>query len=291
MPRSTSREECYLFCTLAARSRINLVESLETVGRDLQEVAPTCHFAVPRVWEKQYATVAIKLQQATWFGRWAYHLAIGVGRRAAPHRILGDAPPLGLRLLEALASRFVLRNIRQLLGIERARWLSTAAAPIAPELIEWYWTLGRPMYEVYGQTTARVRTRSREGVQPNLVLAGNWPEGKPAVLGVTRHAQLRHGRRRNADVVVRALQAAGRPEPTGEKVIAVIEAMGETIDPFGYCMTFRADDHKGVDESVESVWGGVDQDVSRPEERLLRPHSEPRSDRLDATDADPLGGY
>ncbi len=54
---------------------------------------------------------------------------------------------------------------------------------------------------------------------------------------------------RNADVVVRALEAAG-PEPTGEKVIAAIQAMGEHIDPFGYRMTFGADDHKGVDESV-----------------------------------------
>jgi long-chain acyl-CoA synthetase len=52
------------------------------------------------------------------------------------------------RVLDVL----VLKNIRILLGIDRARWLSTAAAPIAPELIEWYWALGRPMYEVYGQT-------------------------------------------------------------------------------------------------------------------------------------------
>ena len=46
----------------------------------------------------------------------------------------------------------MLKNIRRLLGIDNARWLSTAAAPIAPELIDWYWSLGKPMYEVYGQT-------------------------------------------------------------------------------------------------------------------------------------------
>ena len=142
----------YLFCMLAVRCRVNLVESLETVDRDLQEVAPTCHFAVPRVWEKQYATVSIKLKQAGWIGRRAYRMAINLGRRAAPYRIEGDAPPLGLRWIEALTSRFVLRNIRCMLGIERARWLATAAAPIAPDLIAWYWALGRPMYEVYGQT-------------------------------------------------------------------------------------------------------------------------------------------
>ncbi|MEM7355743.1 MAG: AMP-binding protein, partial [Acidobacteriota bacterium] len=120
----------YLFCMLAIRSRINLVESLETVDRDLQEVAPTCHFAVPRVWEKQYATVSIKLKQATWVGRWAYEKALAVGRRAAAYRIRGEAPPLGLRLIEAVTGRWVLRNVRRFLGIDRARWLSTAAAPI-----------------------------------------------------------------------------------------------------------------------------------------------------------------
>ena len=154
----------YLFCMLAVRCRVNLVESLETVVRDQQEVAPTCHFAVPRVWEKQYAMVAIKLKEATAVGRWAYEQALALGRRAAVYR-LRDAPvPIGLRLLNGLASRLVLRNVRQLLGIDRARWLATAAAPIAPDLIEWYWALGRPMYEVYGQTeSTAIVTINRPG--------------------------------------------------------------------------------------------------------------------------------
>jgi long-chain acyl-CoA synthetase len=46
----------------------------------------------------------------------------------------------------------VLKNIRIMLGIDQCRWLSTAAAPIAPDLIEWFWALGKPMFEVYGQT-------------------------------------------------------------------------------------------------------------------------------------------
>jgi long-chain acyl-CoA synthetase len=57
-----------------------------------------------------------------------------------------------LKLPWLLADLYVFKNIRQMLGINRARWLSTAAAPIAPDLIDWYWALGRPMYEVYGQT-------------------------------------------------------------------------------------------------------------------------------------------
>ena len=54
---------------------------------------------------------------------------------------------------------------------------------------------------------------------------------------------------RNADVVVKALQAVGT-QLTAEKLIAAIESMGVYDDPFGYRLTFGPEDHKGVDESV-----------------------------------------
>jgi long-chain acyl-CoA synthetase len=142
----------YVFAVIESSSVINLVESPETVLEDQQEIAPTVHFAVPRVWEKHYSMVTIRRQEATWLGRKAYDLAIAAGTRVAERRLAGRPVPPGLRLAHALLDLAVLRNVRILLGINRCRWLSTAAAPIAPDLIAWYWALGRPMYEVYGQT-------------------------------------------------------------------------------------------------------------------------------------------
>jgi long-chain acyl-CoA synthetase len=142
----------YIFMALESCSIVNLVEELETATTDQQEVAPTIHFAVPRVWEKQYSLVTIKLKEATAFGRWAYEWAIGVGTKAAGYAKVAKPMPVGLRLVHAVADFLVLKNIRILLGIDKCRWLSTAAAPIAPDLIEWFWALGKPMYEVYGQT-------------------------------------------------------------------------------------------------------------------------------------------
>ena len=133
-------------------SVINLVESLETITSDQQEVAPTIHFAVPRVWEKQYSTIAIKLKEATAFGRLAYNLALSIGTRAAGYRKQNIKIPFPLNLLNLIADQLVFKNLRRLLGIDQCRWLSTAAAPIAPDLIDWYWCIGKPMYEVYGQT-------------------------------------------------------------------------------------------------------------------------------------------
>jgi long-chain acyl-CoA synthetase len=142
----------YTFSPMESRSAINIVEGLETTVQDQQEVSPTVHFAVPRVWEKQYSTVAIKLKEATALGRFAYDKAVAIGTRAAAYRKRFQPVPFIWRALFYFADKLVFKNIRQMLGINDSRWLSTAAAPIAPDLIDWYWAMGRPMYEVYGQT-------------------------------------------------------------------------------------------------------------------------------------------
>jgi long-chain acyl-CoA synthetase len=159
----------YTFMVIESCSVVNLVEELETATQDQQEIGPTIHFAVPRVWEKQYSTVTIKMKEATAIGRWAYETAIGVGARVAELVKAGEKPGAGLSLLHKALDFLVLKNVRIMLGIDNCRWLSTAAAPIAPDLIDWFWALGKPMYEVYGQTecsgiaTANVRGANRIG--------------------------------------------------------------------------------------------------------------------------------
>ncbi|MCR9277271.1 MAG: AMP-binding protein [Pseudomonadaceae bacterium] len=154
----------YVFSLIASRSLVNLIEDPETAMSDLQEVAPSVHFAVPRVWEKQYSMIAIKLKEGTAFGRWAFARALRSGEAIARHALAGERAGLLARARHLLWDKLVLRNVRILLGINSARWLSTAAAPIAPDLIAWYWALGRPMYEIYGQTECTgIATANRPG--------------------------------------------------------------------------------------------------------------------------------
>ena len=62
--------------------------------------------------------------------------------------------PVGmmLKLQFTLARWLALNNVRKLIGIHRARFLVTGAAPISPELVKWYLALGVPMGEVWGLT-------------------------------------------------------------------------------------------------------------------------------------------
>ena len=148
---------------------VNLVEEPETFVHDQQEVAPTVAFAVPRVWEKQHSTIVIKLKDGTALGRLSYDLALRLGRRRARYLKAGEPVPWALAVTYPVLDFLVFKNIRIFLGIDRCRWLSTGAAPIAPELIDWFWALNKPMYEVYGQTecsglaTANVPGQSRIG--------------------------------------------------------------------------------------------------------------------------------
>ena len=141
---------CYYSIATGAIS--NYAESPETVLDNIRELQPTSLGAVPRVWERLYSAMMIALKDATSLERWAYRLAIAAGYRIADARLARRAPTLLERIGFAVAYWLVLRNIRIMMGIDRCRWLWTGAAPIAPDLIRWYLSLGINMYEVYGQT-------------------------------------------------------------------------------------------------------------------------------------------
>jgi long-chain acyl-CoA synthetase len=141
-----------VFNPLHTGSTVNFAESIDTVPENIREVAPALFFAVPRIWEKFYSGVALRMRDATWLGRLAYRLAIGIGLRVAERRIAGRRPSLLLGLAFRIADFLVLDNVKRSIGLHRARGAGTGAAPIAPELIRWYMALGLDLREVYGQT-------------------------------------------------------------------------------------------------------------------------------------------
>jgi long-chain acyl-CoA synthetase len=153
LPLSHVAERTFtVFYPLSTGSTVNFAESIDTVPDNIREVAPAVFFAVPRIWEKFYSGVALRMREATRAGRLAYRWALGVGMRMAECRIRGRRPPLALRALYRLADLIALDNVKRSMGLHRVRGAATGAAPIAPELIKWYMALGIDMREVYGQT-------------------------------------------------------------------------------------------------------------------------------------------
>src|SRR5207253_9985759 len=74
---------------------------------DALPISPAVFFAVPRIWEKFYSGVAVRMREATRVGRLAYRWAIGIGTRMAEARIAGRRPSAGLWALSRLANLLV----------------------------------------------------------------------------------------------------------------------------------------------------------------------------------------
>jgi long-chain acyl-CoA synthetase len=173
---------------------VNFGEGGESFAQDLHDVQPTLFPAVPRVWEKMLATVEIKMADASLLKRGAYRLAIGWGRRLAPKRMSGELGP-GDRALAAAANVLALRSLRDKLGLGRVERAVCGAAPIAPQVLEYFWALGIPVYEIYGQTEntavctlmpfddVRIGTvgRALEGVELRIADDGEILTRSPAV--------------------------------------------------------------------------------------------------------------
>lgn len=140
------------FLALEYGFKLDYVENPETVAENIREISPTVVLCVPRVWEKFYSAVSIRIKEATRFEQWAYRVALGVGQTVAERRLAGRSVGAGLAMLYRLARFFVLDNVRRVIGVHRLRWALTGAAPISPDLIRWYHALGVPMYEGFGMT-------------------------------------------------------------------------------------------------------------------------------------------
>ncbi len=156
---------------------VNFTENVDTVMENLAEVAPTILFGVPRIWEKLYSGVALRVQENDVIKRWAYTLAIGLSRWKVRRELAGRTVPPPVRVAVGLADLLVLLPLRRRLGLHRAREVISSAAPIAPELLEYFMALGLPIFEVYGQTEGTGGLTSNERGTTRLGTVGRPMRG------------------------------------------------------------------------------------------------------------------
>ena len=138
---------------------VNFAENIDTVPENIREVSPTVFIAVPRIWEKFYSSITIIMKDATFIGKYFYSLSIRVGSKYKDYFVDGKEPPLTTKIAFWICDQLVLKNIKKLLGLNKCRYALSGAAPISPELINWYLSLGIDMREGWGMTeTAGVGT-------------------------------------------------------------------------------------------------------------------------------------
>ncbi len=174
------------FVPIYLGAQVNFGESIRTVQEDLREVAPTIFLGVPRIWEKLHAAISIKMQEAGRLQQWLYRRAI-----AACGPFLEKSPAqytLGERWTRWLWYWLVLRALQNFIGLRRVRVAMTGAAPISPDVVRYFRTLGVPLIEVYGLTESagmifgQHPDRVKVGTVGEPILGVEWRMGEAGEL-------------------------------------------------------------------------------------------------------------
>src|SRR6185312_2969480 len=127
---------------------------------ELQEVKPTYLPSVPRVFEKIYTLAhgAIQAMEPAERERAEKAIALGVKVRDMMNR--GEAVPAEMQAAFDEADERLFANVRAIFG-GNVRHATSGAAPIAKEILEFFWACGVPVLEGYGMTeTATAATSS-----------------------------------------------------------------------------------------------------------------------------------
>ena len=114
----------------------------------IQVAKPTLFVGVPRVYEKFHSRLQARFAEAEGLKAKILQKALELNERRVEAEEEGQKGPALAGLLDKIA----LSKVREGLGMEEVSLAITAAAPINPDLIKFFHTIGVPLYEIYGMS-------------------------------------------------------------------------------------------------------------------------------------------
>ena len=155
------------FALLVQLAVLNLGSTLAYFGGDtkqivgeLMEIKPTYLPSVPRVFEKVYTLAHGAIEAQGPEEKAQSEAAIELGVKVRDMMLAGETVPAELRKAFDEADEKLFKNVRAIFG-GRVRQATSGAAPIAKEILEFFWACGVPVLEGYGMTeTATAATVS-----------------------------------------------------------------------------------------------------------------------------------
>ena len=132
----------------------------KAIVAELQEVQPSYFPSVPRIFEKIYALATDMIEKSSDAERERFKRAVDAGVEVRELQLRGEPVPEDLQATFDAAEGLLYARVRDLFG-GNIRQAVTGAAPIAREILEFFYACGVPVLEGYGMTeTATVATYS-----------------------------------------------------------------------------------------------------------------------------------
>jgi long-chain acyl-CoA synthetase len=122
--------------------------SLAGVLEYIQHARPTIFVGVPRVFEKFHSRLQARFAEAEGLKGVILNKALELNAKRVDAEQEGKGGPALAGLLDGIA----LSKVREGLGMDQVKIAVTAAAPINPDLVKFFHTIGIPLHEIYGMS-------------------------------------------------------------------------------------------------------------------------------------------
>ncbi len=138
---------------------LHFAEKPETVQTDLREIGPDFLMFTPRQWEMQASDVEARMMDAGPWRQRLYHWGLAKGHE----RVAGKGGLWRRAVIWPLADQLVLKGVRDLLGLTRARAVLSGGSGLSAELFARFRAFGVPLGNLYGSSELGLVATHRPG--------------------------------------------------------------------------------------------------------------------------------
>jgi len=150
------------FVPYSLGSTVAFAESIEKVAENMGEVHPTVMTSVPRLYEKMYTKINIKVEEGSPIKRKIFRWSLKVGGEMGRAQKAGNVS-LALKFKHNIADKLVFSKLKQRMG-GKLRFFVSGGAPLSQEIGEFFAMVGITIIECYGLTeTSPGITAGKEG--------------------------------------------------------------------------------------------------------------------------------
>lgn len=153
LPLSHIAEQVQNICgAIAGAFTVSFAQNIETIKDDLAEIRPTLFFSVPRLYEKVHSTILETVADAPIVKRALFNWALKVGEKARRYRNKNQDLPFITKKKWNIANKLVFGKLKRKLGLDRAHFFGSGAAPLAIAVSKFFGAMGMDIIELFGQT-------------------------------------------------------------------------------------------------------------------------------------------
>ncbi|MCA0871527.1 AMP-binding protein [Seohaeicola saemankumensis] len=138
---------------------LHFAEKPETVQTDLREIGPDFLMFTPRQWEMQASDVEARMMDAPGWRQALYHWGVARGH----DRAAGQGGLWHRAVIWPLADQLVLKGVRDLLGLTRAKAVLSGGSGLSAELFARFRAYGVPLGNLYGSSELGLVATHRRG--------------------------------------------------------------------------------------------------------------------------------